>query len=129
MSVESQFTKTFGAKAPAAAGNKPKAQYWLNVGYSVDVQTEAGVEQRFVSLPTGIPLDTQEVLPTNSSNVDFAQFQAARNDLHDQIMALAGDLEPGEERTLKLEIQLRRVKVDKPVEMGESNVFVRKLSL
>ncbi|MFA7188517.1 MAG: hypothetical protein WC117_00345 [Sphaerochaetaceae bacterium] len=123
------FTKTFGAKPVAAKEALPKAEYWLNIGYGVDVQTEAGQEHRFVSLPMGIPLDTQTELSTKSSNAQFAQFQAARNDLHAQIMAVAETLKPGEDRILKLEIQLRRVNEDVAEATTENNAFARVLAL
>ena len=125
----SPFAKTFGAKA-APANDKPKAQFWLNLGYGVVVEGEDGPENRFVSLASGIPLDGQEVLATNSRNVAFAQLQAARNDLHDQLMELAAQLAPGEDRIVQLEVQLRRVNEDVAVTVDPSrNMFARKLSL
>ena len=130
---ESSFATAFGKnKKNNASQNtkeeRPKSQFWLNIGYVAEGAGEEG-EDRFVSLPAGIPLDTQEHVPTNSRNKDFAEFQAARNDLFDQIMALAGKLEPGEERLLKLQIQLRRVNEEQAVATDESNKFVRKLDL
>jgi hypothetical protein len=128
------FTKAFPAalnKSSAPAANhsdKPKARYWLNIGYDSGVVDEDG-QSRFVSLPVGIPLDTQDRLPTNSRNKDFASFQAARNDLLDQLMELAGGLEPGEDKVLKLEVQLRRVNDEQPEASIASNKFVRKISL
>jgi hypothetical protein len=128
------FTKAFPAalnKSSAPSANhsdKPKARYWLNIGYDSGVVDEDG-QSRFVSLPVGIPLDTQDRLPTNSRNKDFASFQAARNDLLDQLMELAGGLEPGEDKVLKLEVQLRRVNDEQPEASIASNKFVRKISL
>jgi hypothetical protein len=131
------FTKTFGtnntstkSSAPAANSHsdKPKAAFWLNVGYDSGVTDEEG-ESRFVSLPVGIPLDTQDKLPTNSRNKDFAAFQAARNDLLDQLMELAHSMEPGEERILNLQLQLRRVNDVAPEASLSDNKFARKLSL
>ena len=54
----SPFARTFGAKA-APATDKPKSQFWLNLGYGVTVEGEDGPEDRFVSLASGIPLDGQ----------------------------------------------------------------------
>lgn len=123
------FDKTFGQKkAGADKRDLPKAQFWLNVGYNVEIDTEHGVESRFVSLPIGIPLDTQEKLPTNSRNQQFAQFQAARNDLMDQLLEIAQTLNPSEERILNLEIQLRRVNEENAVS-STSNPFAKKLSI
>lgn len=126
------FNKTFGtdkATAPAAsASNKPKAQLWLNIGYDSGVKDESG-ETRFVSLPVGIPVDTMEALPTNSRNKEYAQFNAARNNLHEQIMAVAAGLEAGESRILNLQIQLRRVNEDAPDVGTEDNAFAKTLTL
>ena len=127
----SPFARTFGAKAAPAAGDKPKSQFWLNLGYGVTIAGEDGQpEDRFVSLASGIPLDGQEVLPTNSRNIPYAQLNAARNDLHDQLMELAGDLAPGESRMVQLEVQLRRVNEDVAVTVDPTkNQFARKLVL
>ncbi len=120
------FEHTFGKPQAtnSSKDDRPKAQFWLNIGYPVTVKTEAGEEQRFVSLPTGIPLDTQEALATNSRNAEFAAFQAARNNLHDQIMAAAAKLQPGEEKLLNLQIQLRRVNEETAPVAAELNPFV-----
>lgn len=129
-----EFSKAFGSTsnkpvAPAAiAGDKPKAQFWLNIGYDSGVTDEDGTS-RFVSLPVGIPLDTQEKLPTNSRNKDFGAFQAARNDLLDQLMELAHSMEPGEEQVLNLAIQIRRVNDTAPEASTTDNKFARKISL
>lgn len=119
---------TFGTRAAASSEDKPKANYWLNVGYTVEVALEDGTtEKRFVSLPFGIPLDTQEKLPMGR-NPQFNQFQAARNDLLDQIIAYASTLEPGDEAIINLELQLRRV--GQPVEAPktETNPYAMKLA-
>ena len=92
-----------------------------------------GVEQRFVSLPVGIPLDTMEPLPTNSRNADFAAFQAARNNLHDQFMAVAAKLQPGEEKIIGLgdsglALQIRRVNEEAAPIAAGNNPFVAALS-
>lgn len=109
--------------------DKPKAQFWINVGYEVQVQAGDQLENRFVSLATGIPVDTQEKLATNSRNAEYAAFQAARNNLHDQIMEAASKLKPGEERMLKLQIQLRRVNDEVEPASGDDNMFIKKVVL
>jgi hypothetical protein len=45
----------------------------------------------------------------NSRNEKFGQFQAARNNLLEQLQTAAANLKPGEETLVTLEIQLRRV--------------------
>lgn len=131
------FQKTFGASSLVAAATaasaqtqKPKAQFWLNIGYLTDVKDDQG-EDRFVSLASGIALDTMETLPVNSKNVVFAQFQAARNDLRDQLIEAAKKLAPGEMAiigdTNGLQLQIRRVSEETAAVAGDSNMFSRKI--
>lgn len=137
------FSKTFGAGSNQTSttsnssdrANQPKAKIWLNIGYVVEnVPTSdgSGTESRFVSLPVGIPLDTMEKLPTNSRNQLYAQFQAARNDLFDQLMAVASELQPGEDRIFGVEnglaIQIRHVAAEREnITVGADNPFAMKL--
>lgn len=120
------FKETFGNNKGTT--DREKAQFWLNIGYGSGVTDDNG-EERFVSLPLGIPLDTQEHLATNSRNAEFAQFQAARNDLLDQIQDAAKSLAPGESRVLNLQIQLRRVNDEVADIKPEDNMFAKKLAL
>lgn len=106
------FAKTFGVPSNSAAststttaGDRPKSQYWLNVGVPVG----EGDEARFVSLPMGIALDGMKHLPIRGSNEDFNSFTGARNDLLDQIMELAASLAPGQDAVLSLSVQVRRI--------------------
>lgn len=128
------FGKTnSSARAPRSGANnndQPKATLWLNVGYYVDAPTdEDPTARRFVSLPVGIPVDTQELIKANSSNSDFRAFQSARNDLLASLIAAGSEMEPGAEVTLDLEIQLRRVNEEAaPVETAD-NRYARPLTL
>lgn len=124
------FTKTFSANntAKADASDKPKAQFWMNIGYDSGIVDEDGTS-RFVSLPQGTPLDTQDHLPTNSRNNEFAAFQSARNELLDRLLARASHLTPGESCILNLQIQLRRVNDEvAPIDNGV-NPFVKQFTL
>jgi hypothetical protein len=113
----------------AKTERKPTAQFWLNFGYMVASTTE-GEDSRFVSLPMGIPLDTMDKVSVRSQNQDYAQFQAARNDLLDQMLEAAGALQPGQDYVLEVEgglaVQIRRVaaEVEAP-KTDESNVYAR----
>lgn len=127
------FHRTFGAAKPTTpvggkgnSGDRPKAKFWLNIGYDSGVADENG-GTKFVSLPAGIPLDGQERLATNSRNHEFAAFQSARNNLMDQIMARAEQLLPGEEVILNLSIQLRRVNDEQAEIAPDQNQFIREL--
>ena len=131
------FNRTFGAPAAQSANNsngtaaqngaKPKAKIWLNVGYTAAGAGKEG-EDMFVSLPVGIPLDTTEHLAVRGSG-DYREFLSARNDLLDQIMAVAAGLQPGEERKLNLEIQVRHVADEAAPIAPEQNRFSRQLEL
>ncbi len=112
--------------APGSTGNgkRPKAQIWLNAGYSIG---EPGTEEyRFVSLPVGIPLDASDAIEIKSSNTEFASFQSARNGLLDLVMAKAADLKPGEDCMVNLQLQLRRINdpVVAPSSAAGENQFV-----
>ena len=120
-------TLKFGSsKAPAAktaiVEEKVKSQLWVNVGYSQEVD---GVNV-FVSIPMGIPLDSVKELVTNTRNVEFNQLNQARNQLLADILAASEDLEPGQDHTLELEVQVRRIdKEADPLPAGSANPFLR----
>lgn len=123
------FAKTFGLQAEEpvkAKEDRPKAQFWLNLGYTVEVETTAGAEERFISLPLGIPLDTQEPEKTNSKNKEWAMIQAARNALLEELKEYAQHLQAGEEQIIQLQVQLRRVNDEAEIPEGE-NPFIRKV--
>lgn len=126
MSIK-QFTfgQTNAASTTAAKADKPKAQFWLNIGYVANEGTE---DAKFISLPTGIPLDTQEPLATNSSNADFRAMRCAQNDLLEQLIEYAQGLEPGEEGIISLQVQLRRVKAAEADIPADENKYARKLT-
>ena len=135
MAVTNNFR--FGSRSNntnTTAQDRPKAEYWLNVGYISDTKDEDGT-YRFVSLAQGVPMDTIENLPTNSSNQLFAAFQGARNDLRDQLLEVAKELDPGqatfvaEDPKTGLCIQLRRVREESAAPTGSSNPYAKKLAL
>ena len=128
------FNRPFGSNTANAAGTlnvapatpaKPKATIWLNAGYTTTVVVDGVQEERFVNLPMGMPVDTMELLPTNSRNAEFAQFRMAQNDLLNQIIELGKSLAPGEAKTINLELQLRRVNEDVAPVPNDENPFAR----
>lgn len=128
----SSFGRTFGqTAAPAAAPaaqDRPKAKWWLNIGYKVNYPVEGGgTEERLVSLPVGAPLDTQEPIKNNSRNEVYAQFTGARNDLLEQVMERAKQMKPGEVIDLPLIVQLRCVDDAENVIAPAANSFTKKL--
>lgn len=127
--TNSPFSTTFGNRkntsrqAANQTDDRPKAKFWLNIGMTAEHTVEGEDDARFISLPTGIPLDTQDKLPTNSRNDVYRQFNAARNDLMDQLIAFAEQLQPGEECILPLQIQLRRVNEEQTEVDPGTNLF------
>ncbi len=97
-----------------AAQDRPQAKLWLNVGYNVPQSyrnPETGeMEDRFVNLPVGIPVDTMESLAIRGQNADWATFQSSRNELLKALQAKGNELEPGEEVEVTLTVRLRRSK-------------------
>lgn len=128
--------RTFGAPASSnnGAGNnnngeQKRSQYWLNVGYTVEGEFANGDTTRFVSLPTGMALDGMEPFRITGNNAEFRALRSAQNDLLEQVMAVAESLQPGEEKILNLQLQLRRVKDDQEPVAASNNPFSRKLEL
>lgn len=129
------FQAAFGSKKTADKEDKPKTQLWLNIGYIAQVKDAESGENidKFVSLPVGLPVDTQERLKTNSSNEVWGMFQSARNDLLDQLIELGKTLKPGEEKILSmgdngLGIQMRRILDEQPAVKPDQNAFGKKLA-
>lgn len=141
LNLPSSLTSSLANSVSAAAAARPKAEFWLNIGYNVNVEvTDAqgvvNTESRFVSLPLGIALDTMTLLPTDSQNEAYRAFQSARNGLHEAIMGVAKSLKPGEEKFLggngaagELVIQLRRVAGPAAPVAASVNPFVMALKL
>lgn len=132
-----EFNKKFGQSQAAAAADKrdlPKAQIWMNIGYTIEfVNTDDEKETRFISLPNGLPIDTMEHVEEKGSSEVFRAMRAAQNDLLDQIIAKGNALQPGEEVILSvgesgLAIQLRRVKGEEKPISPENNPLVKKLN-
>jgi hypothetical protein len=124
------FARTFGGLSSPEQGNngatrerKPDAQTWLNVGYTV--MTEEVIDGKtvevptFISLPSGIALDTMDAAKKRGNNADYNARIDAKNHLMRQVQEAAAQLQPGEEKIIGdlggLQIQLRRVS-NKPEE-------------
>lgn len=124
------FDRTFGAPAQTASrrgGNtsdQPKAQVWLNIGYSLPPQGDDD-KYTFVSLPVGIALDTMEGITVRGKDPEYREFQSARNDLMEQLQEMASKLAPGQAGTIKLEVQMRRVEDEQAPVATEGNRFAR----
>ncbi len=134
---ENTFEKAFGRQSGNNNGgsndSRPKAQLWLNVGYTTEVDSivdgQSVTEEQFISLPVGIPVDTMEHLPTNMRNESFAQLRGAQNYLLDEVIRAADLLKPGETKVLNLQIQLRRVNDERAEVPVAENPMIKKLDL
>lgn len=113
-----------GARSAQNNGDRPAAKVWLNVGFYAG----EGENQKFVSLPQGIPLDTMEPIRVNSSNEDFRMFQSARNDLLEALLAEAANLAPGEENVVNIQVQIRRVSDEQAAPAAGENLYSQGLS-
>ena len=107
------------------------AKYWLNIGYEADVMNEQNeVETIFVSLKTGIPLDTQEMqdLKGNQFRINML---AAQNGLLEDMLDIAKQLAPGESRIISagdmLALQIRHVSEAQAAPADGSNPLRKKL--
>jgi hypothetical protein len=121
------------ARSATPAADRPKAGVWVNIGYSVKVDVVengavVGQEDRFVSLPVGIPLDTTAPIPLKGSNEGYNAFVTARNDLMEQLMEFAKTLKPGEDKMVDLQVQVRRVDEPAAPVAAANNPFAKKLS-
>jgi hypothetical protein len=122
--------KKFGSTTANAAPSedKPKAQFWINLGYESEHINEETGKPLFISLPNGIPLDTQEHLATNMSNAQFAAMRSAQNNLLDQLVDHAQHLQPGEDCFITVQVQLRRVKAPVAEIDPANNPLIKKLT-
>ena len=91
--------------ARTAASDKPKSELWLNIGYVANDE-----DQTFISVPMGLPVDTQEPIKLSGSNEDWLMLAAARNGLLEELQKKGFSLEKGEEIEIPLIVRLRRVK-------------------
>lgn len=141
MSIES-FASRFGSPSAQAAGQTtskkdlPKAQIWMNIGFMTtfhNPETQQD-EQRFISLPQGIPVDTMEKKEERGSSDLFRAMMSAQNNLLEQIKAKGDSLQPGEEVIIAegangLCIQLRRVKAEQAAIDPATNPLIKQLVL
>lgn len=114
LQLNNRFGSSFG-KTNNAPDDRPRARFWMNIGYDSGVPHENDPEQTvFISLSQGIPLDTMEHQSTAVRNPFIAGIRQAQNDLLDQILEECESLKPGESRIISagekgLQIQIRAV--------------------
>lgn len=123
--------KTFGITQPAAsapAADRPQAEFWINIGYESEHLDEETGQPFFISLPQGVPLDTQEPADTKINSPKLAAIRSGQNDLLDQLLEFTKDMAPGEARNIQLTVQVRRRKAPaEPIDPA-NNPLIRKLN-
>ena len=104
-----------GNNLPEAAASSVKedrvpAKFWLNVGYEVEVTSSDGTtETRFVSLPMGIALDTQQHKKPGKITSETGQLISAGNNLLDDLIKGAQGIPGGATQIVNLQVQIRHV--------------------
>ena len=87
---------SFAKSAPAAQQERPREEFWLNVGWYADAVNENGEAFRqFISLNYGIPLSSVKAEKLGSNPAWNALVQA-KNSILEQLMAKAQELEPSQ---------------------------------
>lgn len=108
----------FVAAAPAA-DDKPKAQVYANIGIETNHP-----KYPFMSLPFGVPVDTQQPKQVRGNDADFVNFTHGQNELLEWLQAEAAKLQPGESVILTgLTVELRRSKGDTVTPATADNPF------
>ena len=105
-----------------------RSEFWVNVGVPTGYTREDGSEY-IITLPFGIPLDSMQYVQTNSKNVEWTQFQQARNSLLDELRKAASELAPGEERKVSLIVTLRRTNEQVEATANTGNKFLSKIKI
>lgn len=125
--IKNLFGARLGMVAAADASNRPEADIWLNIGY------ETGDEQYpLVTLPFGIPIDTQNPRSVRGNDPKFLMFVDAQNGLLEQIQKMAAELAPGDSTIIGggeggLVIQLRRRAGQAETPDRDTNPFLKDL--
>ncbi len=109
---QAQRSMPFGNQpATYANGEKPKSQLWLDVGRTINGE--------FVSLPLGQGIDTMYPREVRGQDETFVKRVNAQNQLLSALQKLGMKFEPGEDRSLNLEVRLRRVNAPLEVTTNE----------
>lgn len=110
---------------------KTKSEFWLNIGYTVIVEIDGEEQERFVSLPFGIPLDTMKPLELKGNSDLFVYLRQAQNELLEALMEAAHALQPGEAKIVsagdQLAVEIRRVQGVRTDVKADVNPFIRSL--
>lgn len=119
----------FGAPKNGQREDQPKAKVWLNIGYIMQTEVleegkDARIEDTFISIPVGIPLDTMEPKAIVGNSENFRALTGAQNNLLEMLQKAAESLKPGDEEIVNLQIQMRRVKEPVAAPATGDNPFI-----
>lgn len=87
---------------------KKEAEIYLNPG--LEMTNPVTGEKQFVSLPWGVPVDTQSFKVKNTSDDGYNAMQMLKSNLLEGLQARAAQLAPEEEIIIPLQLVMRRRK-------------------
>lgn len=124
-SARSMFANQAAPAAGSAPAQQERAKYWLNVGFETD-----DPQYPFVALHRGIPLSASDKKELRGS-ADYVRFLDAQNSMLDEMLELAGELEPGADvifshPDMPLAFQIRHVR-DEATPADITNPLTRKV--
>lgn len=129
--------------AQSSTDGEPKkdpASIWLNLGYWTEMERHdtGEIDQVFISLPFGIPLDTMTRKGTDRVSGFKLDLAEGANQLLDDVIAMAASIEPGEEKTVGIitegllqgmVLTMRRVKVTGQITEERKASFIRRFGV
>lgn len=93
------------AGTPAAREERKPADYWLNVGVTLNINGE----EVFIGLPQGLALDDMKPQVIRGSNAEWIQMAQTKNALLTEIQKAAANLKPGDRLVVgQLQVELHR---------------------
>lgn len=117
----------------AVPQDKPKTEFWINIGWETNEVDETTGRNIFVAMPGGIPLESIKPKPLKGKGV-YLEMLEAGNAILEDVFGLAGKLNPGEAIILssgkesgQLSIELRRIGAEAQPTPEGGNRFLRRM--
>ncbi len=126
----SSSTRANVAGEGAAPAERPVAQYYLNIGVTLDVeQADGTTTQEFISIPVGLALDNPKPMEYRGSNDDWLNKVQVKNALLAKIQRLATEQAPGSGEVIEdLQVQVFRRKADTAAPAASANPLMSQLA-
>ncbi len=124
-------SSTPAASRPAeAAQERPVAQYYLNIGVTLDVEGADGTTtQEFISIPVGLALDNIKTMEYRGSNDEWLNKVQVKNAILAKIQRLATEQAPGSGEVIEdLQVQVFRRKADTAAPAASANPLMSQLA-